>query len=1101
MKKRLPALLLCFCLLISLLSVGATAAAQTMSRHDIVDSTYGYTYYVNDLETDASVNFNDVITPPEGGATVVIYFSAGCSNSSHLISQLARYPWIAHESIKIVALESRGSDQASTQNFADTYAAGAEDYIDFYYNDSRSHMWDSLSQFCSDSTIYFPVVTILTQSGSVRTINYGDCAMASSTMLYNSLAALLPDFAESTTNELPGVVNVTVTGTKIYSEAADVYTLVNQNRSANGVSQVSYNATLTELAMQRAAEIAVFYSHTRPDGNHCSTVADGVYSYTTFGENIAAGQADAADVMDSWMNSEGHRANILNSGYTQIGIGCYVSNDTCYWVQLFGNSTTDTAVTTRTADTLEQVPVRIQESLLSLFPADVTERDIALDDTYTTALINTNQGTGGDYFKSILIPESISVDAALADVTVGEDGLITFTPKAQGQCDLLLKAYASQTSSIGYRFNIVDEVYYDVILNSCPGGTVTANYTRAAEGTLIKIYYYPDEGYELSAHELVVLEGNSISYGHALNYYQFYMPASDVEFTPVFTKLPSAYHDISLSCSTGGTASLNTTTAGAGETVYLTVSPDEGYYLADKSLSGITQLQDLGGGMYSFTMPDNDVSITLTFAKGSSGDSGEPEGNPITLTYNSEGGSASLSASSAKEGETVYLTITPNTCYYVSNRRISSSGSFDGLTDLGNDIYSFTMPSGALSIELTFTANHGSTKISGALDATCTAPGYTGDKVCRNCGEILTPGQEIPASGHSYRAVVTAPTCTEGGFTTYTCGTCSDSYTADETAAAGHTYDAGIVTAPTCTTEGFTTHTCTICGYSYQADYVSALGHEMATDEAVAPSCSAAGLTAGAHCAVCGEILIAQETVPALEHSVIPDDGVPATCTEPGLSSGSHCGVCGAVLIQQTVIPAPGHQYEGKICTRCGAENPYDNPFSDVISGTYYYEPVMWAVKNGITTGLSPTIFGVDENCTRAQFVTFLWRSMGSPEPTATVNPFEDVENGQFYSKAVLWAVEKGITTGLSPTTFGVNDPCTRAQVVTFLWRAAGTPAPAAAGTPFEDVLDNQFYSTAIAWAVEEGITTGLSSSVFGVNIPCNRAQVVTFLYRSAVKD
>ena len=173
------------------------------------------------------------------------------------------------------------------------------------------------------------------------------------------------------------------------------------------------------------------------------------------------------------------------------------------------------------------------------------------------------------------------------------------------------------------------------------------------------------------------------------------------------------------------------------------------------------------------------------------------------------------------------------------------------------------------------------------------------------------------------------------------------------------------------------------------------------------------------------------------------------------------------------------------------------NPFEDVLEGQYYYEPVLWAVENGITNGLSPSTFGVDENCTRAQFVTFLWRAAGCPTPTTSANSFVDVEAGQFYSDAVLWAVEEGITTGLSPTNFGVNEPCSRSQVVTFLWRFAGSPAPAITDNPFTDAENGQFYSTAILWAVENGITTGLDAATFGVNIPCNRAQVVTFLYRA----
>ena len=117
-----------------------------------------------------------------------------------------------------------------------------------------------------------------------------------------------------------------------------------------------------------------------------------------------------------------------------------------------------------------------------------------------------------------------------------------------------------------------------------------------------------------------------------------------------------------------------------------------------------------------------------------------------------------------------------------------------------------------------------------------------------------------------------------------------------------------------------------------------------------------------------------------------------------------------------------------------------ENPFVDVRSDAYYYDPVLWAVKNGITSGIDATHFGPTATCNRAQVVTFLWRANGCPEPEKANNPFTDVEPGKFYEKAVLWAVEKGITSGISATAFGPNEGCTRAQVVTFLWRAAGKP-------------------------------------------------------------
>ena len=170
--------------------------------------------------------------------------------------------------------------------------------------------------------------------------------------------------------------------------------------------------------------------------------------------------------------------------------------------------------------------------------------------------------------------------------------------------------------------------------------------------------------------------------------------------------------------------------------------------------------------------------------------------------------------------------------------------------------------------------------------------------------------------------------------------------------------------------------------------------------------------------------------------------------------------------------------------------------FTDVAAGAYYEKPVQWAVENGITTGATATTFDPMGTCLRSHVVTFLHRAAGSPEPGSAGNPFNDVQSGGFYYKAVLWAVEKGITAGVSPTVFGPNNSCTRAQVVTFLWRSVGSPEPKSANNPFVDVKTGDFYYKAVLWAVERGITTGLDATHFGPGQNCTRAQVVTFLYR-----
>ncbi len=171
-------------------------------------------------------------------------------------------------------------------------------------------------------------------------------------------------------------------------------------------------------------------------------------------------------------------------------------------------------------------------------------------------------------------------------------------------------------------------------------------------------------------------------------------------------------------------------------------------------------------------------------------------------------------------------------------------------------------------------------------------------------------------------------------------------------------------------------------------------------------------------------------------------------------------------------------------------------PFTDVPLEKYYYVPVVWAYTNGITTGTSATAFSPDRECTRGQIVTFLWRAAGEPEPTITENPFTDVEEDDFYYKAVLWAVEKGITNGASATTFNPKGACDRAQVVTFMWRAVGKLSPTSANNPFVDVPEGKYYHDAVLWAVEQEITNGTSPTKFSPDSICNRGQIVTFLYR-----
>ena len=178
------------------------------------------------------------------------------------------------------------------------------------------------------------------------------------------------------------------------------------------------------------------------------------------------------------------------------------------------------------------------------------------------------------------------------------------------------------------------------------------------------------------------------------------------------------------------------------------------------------------------------------------------------------------------------------------------------------------------------------------------------------------------------------------------------------------------------------------------------------------------------------------------------------------------------------------------------AEEPEKLPFTDVSNSAYYYDAVLWAAEEGITSGVTGNTFAPGRGCTRAQLVTFLWRANGSPEPASRENPFTDVSSSAYSYDAVLWAVEKGITTGVTGSTFAPDALCTRGQAAVLLWRANGAPQ-VSQEHPFRDVAEDAYYEDAVSWAVHGGVTQGTTGSTFAPDETCTRAQIVTFLYRA----
>lgn len=310
-----------------------------------------------------------------------------------------------------------------------------------------------------------------------------------------------------------------------------------------------------------------------------------------------------------------------------------------------------------------------------------------------------------------------------------------------------------------------------------------------------------------------------------------------------------------------------------------------------------------------------------------------------------------------------------------------------------------------------------SDKLANVKEATCTEEGYTGDVVCKFCGEVMKPGEKTEMVDHTPVDV-----------------------------------------------------------------------------EAKAPTCTEPGVTKGTVCSVCKKVLSAQETVPALGHDPKLVNAKDATCTEAGYTGDKVCTRCNVTLEKGKDTKALGHNFVKGVCSRCDAKQPGYNPFSDVKAGPYY-DAILWAYENGVAAGKADGTFGVNNPCIRAQIVTFLWRAAGEPIAKNAVNPFSDVSAKSPYYNAILWAVENGITAGTTATTFSPNAPCTRAQIVTFLWRYENKPIVSTLAK-FDDVSESSVYYNAIMWAVETGITSGVTKTTFAPNDTCTRGQAVTFIYR-----
>ncbi len=433
---------------------------------------------------------------------------------------------------------------------------------------------------------------------------------------------------------------------------------------------------------------------------------------------------------------------------------------------------------------------------------------------------------------------------------------------------------------------------------------------------------------------------------------------------------------------------------------------------------------------------------------------------------------------------------------------------WDGKTDIEYNDGSCIPEDCTVTVSGTVTID-GKLTIEGTLVVPCGAELVIGDNA------VIIGEENIVYEDHEFGD---AEFTWSGDYTTvtasFTCANCG----AVEVVAATVTTE---TTEVTCNTDGVIVYTATVefNGKTWsdtRTVAISATGHtpaEAVIENEVAATCTTDGsYDTVVYCSVCGSELSRTTTViPATGHSY----GEPEfTWSEDytTVTATITCSACGDEVTETAEVSTVAAYEDAQITYTATVEingETYtdtktvivENPFTDVDEDDYFYAPVLWAIYNGITTGTSDTTFSPFVTAERCQVVTFLWRAAGCPEVDEDVeNPFTDVTEDDYFYTAVLWAVENGITTGTSDTTFSPYDLCERCQVVTFLYRYFGQPEVTATENPFTDVDTDDYFYNAVLWAMENGITTGTTENTFGPFVTCERCMVVTFLYRVLVE-
>ncbi|MBQ3869653.1 MAG: hypothetical protein II777_03820 [Clostridia bacterium] len=459
-----------------------------------VSDTVNGKYDVNDPETGERCRFS--YTVPDGGAVIIVFLFCGYPDAYSgysILESLAGDPLIDNDSVKIIAVESSGAEDSEVKTFLENCLGEKADRVEAYC--STNLVWAYSNLLGNFGSITPPLLLISGTVNGDTTLLYSNYGQLNFVRFINSVASV----CESVTyDEESYLVELKTSGYEMYDQLADIYNRVNEHRANNGLEPLVLSKKLTQLAMQRAAECALYYSHTRPSGDSCFTVDEkGIYSSTGYlnAENIAAGQRSGASVIEAWINSPGHNANILNTYSGSIGIGAYESGGTKYWVQLFGTGS-DTETVTENERVYKNHAVTISESSVQSVSASVTLLNVDVGKSAEIPALHTSNASAAGFYADIIpfVDSEVRAGSGELIATISEgNGKLYIKGHRSGEAYIKLYAYEGSSDFVTLHIIVNANALPVIVYGDSDGdGKVTGKdlirlrkYLASAPGTVV----------------------------------------------------------------------------------------------------------------------------------------------------------------------------------------------------------------------------------------------------------------------------------------------------------------------------------------------------------------------------------------------------------------------------------------------------------------------------------------------------------------------------------------------------------------------------------------------------------------------------------------